>query len=634
MAPTKLKIKGNKAFSLLSTIDTDEDLSKTWRLMTKVKDALEYGARLENLSWRLWFMHHVMVHDQKTQTQFKKAANATTKKLETEKATTLKDLTVPIYRSKNDIMNEKKAKRKGSKKPVAIPISQVKRGISKKNQYYAELTQNESNSSENPDMSLVSPTSINDQTTADSNMDQVDDSMVMTVEHDDTNDLASVTERGIMGHSIEDILTQNYVLHQFTNDQEYQVITLPFMRIGAQALLNPNQPPTMQLDLDQYLSGGAYNFAASSPESSEPNSPNEMDWYENGLLSDTTNASNLQYQLSAISSARNATGMHGAVYVPRTAENSPVNPTPLNTNLTLSINNTPLNTPVSGLPSNSVLSNVTSSSNILYMNQYSSADQTNTGNSASIGQSSSKPNVPQSSPPASSSMESSSVTVRQSPPSTSENRPKKAHSSGEQQCFNCGITSTPLWRRSANDELLCNACGLYLKLHKMPRPKTMKPHIVRKDARDDEATQPVCSNCKTVNTPLWRRDEEGQTLCNACGLYFKLHHERRPLSMKTDVIKKRQRYENGQTPSRRVGKKQRANEQDQHENQQNPSQISVYTGSMGVNSSSNGSITMQQNSPTSMGITPSLNGSIAVGQTSATSIAVRQAQTASMSGGY
>ncbi|CAB4410561.1 unnamed protein product [Rhizophagus irregularis] len=45
--------------------------------------------------------------------------------------------------------------------------------------------------------------------------------------------------------------------------------------------------------------------------------------------------------------------------------------------------------------------------------------------------------------------------------STSENsRPKKAHSNGEQQCFNCGVTSTPLWRRSANDELLCNACGL------------------------------------------------------------------------------------------------------------------------------------------------------------------------------
>lgn len=36
---------------------------------------------------------------------------------------------------------------------------------------------------------------------------------------------------------------------------------------------------------------------------------------------------------------------------------------------------------------------------------------------------------------------------------------------------------------------------------------------------------------------------------------LKLHHERRPLSMKTDVIKKRQRYESTSTGSRKNGKK-------------------------------------------------------------------------------
>ncbi|KAF9071684.1 hypothetical protein BDP27DRAFT_1321728 [Rhodocollybia butyracea] len=50
-----------------------------------------------------------------------------------------------------------------------------------------------------------------------------------------------------------------------------------------------------------------------------------------------------------------------------------------------------------------------------------------------------------------------------------------------------------------------------------------------------------CTNCHTTNTPLWRRDPEGQPLCNACGLFYKLHGVVRPLSLKTDVIKKRNR---------------------------------------------------------------------------------------------
>ena len=48
-----------------------------------------------------------------------------------------------------------------------------------------------------------------------------------------------------------------------------------------------------------------------------------------------------------------------------------------------------------------------------------------------------------------------------------------------------------------------------------------------------------CFNCKTFKTPLWRRDPNGNTLCNACGLFQKLHGTTRPLSLKTDVIKKR-----------------------------------------------------------------------------------------------
>ncbi|KAI5305514.1 hypothetical protein KEM56_004216, partial [Ascosphaera pollenicola] len=54
-------------------------------------------------------------------------------------------------------------------------------------------------------------------------------------------------------------------------------------------------------------------------------------------------------------------------------------------------------------------------------------------------------------------------------------------------------------------------------------------------------SQIACQNCHTTVTPLWRRDENGHPICNACGLYKKLHGSYRPVSMKKSVIKRRKR---------------------------------------------------------------------------------------------
>lgn len=176
MAPTKLKIKGNKAFSLLS-IETDEDLSKTWRLMTKVKDSLEYGMRLENLSWRLWFMHHLMVHGNKSisQTQFKKLSTATTKKLENEKATNLKHLAAPLYRPpKAQEILEKKGKKKYAKKPSISAVANVGSQVKKTNQKTKHIKTASESASTEITASSTNNNNINDNSTEVSDHSQND----------------------------------------------------------------------------------------------------------------------------------------------------------------------------------------------------------------------------------------------------------------------------------------------------------------------------------------------------------------------------------------------------------------------------------------------------------------------------
>lgn len=67
--------------------------------------------------------------------------------------------------------------------------------------------------------------------------------------------------------------------------------------------------------------------------------------------------------------------------------------------------------------------------------------------------------------------------------------------------------------------------------------------------RNSSSQKPTeCTNCHTLKTPLWRKDPLGNTLCNACGLFYKLHGTTRPLSLKTDVIKKRSSRRLSATP--------------------------------------------------------------------------------------
>ncbi|KAJ2744541.1 GATA type transcriptional activator of nitrogen-regulated proteins [Coemansia sp. BCRC 34301] len=163
------------------------------------------------------------------------------------------------------------------------------------------------------------------------------------------------------------------------------------------------------------------------------------------------------------------------------------------------------------------------------------------------------------------------------------------------RCINCRTTSTPLWRRDpTSGGHLCNRCGLYLKTYstmhpltkikrrainnpagrspaaiassagvgreemddveQMPRPANCHPpqlgtammqsaskKRVTPKQQISQGLTPRCFNCSAEHTPLWRRDPQDNIICNACGLYFKLHAKPRPVAMKRAAIRRRNR---------------------------------------------------------------------------------------------
>uniref|UniRef100_W5LP10 Zinc finger transcription factor Trps1 n=1 Tax=Astyanax mexicanus TaxID=7994 RepID=W5LP10_ASTMX len=92
-------------------------------------------------------------------------------------------------------------------------------------------------------------------------------------------------------------------------------------------------------------------------------------------------------------------------------------------------------------------------------------------------------------------------------------------------CANCLTTKTSLWRKNANGGYVCNACGLYQKLHSTPRPLNIikqnnGEQIIRRRTRkrlnpDSLPTEQVGSKQQRVNSeerlngsPLERRPDE------------------------------------------------------------------------------------------------------------------------------
>jgi formylmethanofuran dehydrogenase subunit E len=84
------------------------------------------------------------------------------------------------------------------------------------------------------------------------------------------------------------------------------------------------------------------------------------------------------------------------------------------------------------------------------------------------------------------------------------------------KCTNCHVMKTPSWRKSpCGNNILCNACGLYEKLHGAPRPYSVN-HEGKTKAVKREFIAVPCSMCRSVIQTFKRVEMGGKVICESC----------------------------------------------------------------------------------------------------------------------
>ncbi|KAJ1945942.1 hypothetical protein GGF37_001440 [Kickxella alabastrina] len=492
MAPILLKIKGTKLFSPFNEIEDVGDLSTLWRVCTKVKDSLENGSRLENLSWRLWHLHQTLEARGKGK-DYRKLSPATTQQLEKtirrpEAMRKAKPMQIKVRLGKSTAdrvdasadsgqaqcgqLQQHDARRRdgGSMQGVSAPVTAHSRNDKDPAGSSASGSEKKGVSAK-PSTALVAKAAAEGASTraaeaVDSmggigsplgfaSPDSTNPAAVAEVAAAALASLAPVmhTQQPIHTHTHANAQAHTHACTSTANESGEEVQASDFMSFGPSSFLSSGfdlDAPQIEITLDDIFS------------------VNSGDWSQFGFS--TLPAGAPLGMPGAMGEYGAAPAMWGGVGYPG--------------------------------PMGAVGFPTTAHMQVDHAKNHSQNSNNGRRHDGPI-------------------------------------------------CDNCGVTSTPLWRRSADDTILCNACGLFYRLHKTHRPKSLRTGAGRKDGADDDAPRTVCSNCATMNTPLWRRDEDNNPLCNACGLFHRLHQKHRPIALKTDVIRKRQRYDTASTSAPR-----------------------------------------------------------------------------------
>ena len=92
------------------------------------------------------------------------------------------------------------------------------------------------------------------------------------------------------------------------------------------------------------------------------------------------------------------------------------------------------------------------------------------------------------------------------------------------------------------------------KIHFNLQIEDQKQQIDQQSGNMTKKVDMSCTNCGTMTTTIWRRNMKGEMVCNACGLYYKLHGINRPVTMRRDTIHTRRRRPKGEKPTRHRSK--------------------------------------------------------------------------------